>query len=157
MSRVRPWATVTAAVVALLAAAVVTLALTAAPASAFSQWQHDGAIGCASCHSQGTPTDATCQNCHAGYQSYPGDTCWTCHYPGQDTTPYWTTSPTPSPTGSPTATPTESPTATPTPTPTETTSACSQECHLWNSAQKEYTVPIHARRQPAPRVDQRLP
>ncbi len=129
--------TMSAAMVAILLAAIVlALSLSAAPASAFSEWQHDGAIGCASCHSEGTPTDATCVKCHTGYQSYPDETCWSCHYPGQDTTPYWTTSPTP------TASPTGSPTATPTPTPTETTSACSQECHLWNAAQKAYVVPF---------------
>ena len=41
-------------------------------------------------------------------------------------------------TPTPTATPSESSTSTPTPTPTES-SACSQECHLWNSVQKQYT------------------
>ena len=137
MSGLRPWATISAAAVVLFVSAVLALAIAAAPASAFSQWAHDGATGC-SCHAiaGGTPTDATCISCHTGYQSYPGDTCWTCHYPGQDTTPYWTTSPTP------TASPSESSgTATPTPTPTETTSACSQECHLWDSVQKQYDIP----------------
>ena len=151
MKALRRWAAVTAVVVAMLAAVVVALAFAAPPASAFTDWEHDGAMGC-SCHSDGTPTDAACQKCHTtnpadpadttDFESFPGDTCWSCHYPGQDTTPYWTTSPTPTPTESPTATatPTESPT--PTPTPTETTSACSQECHLWNATQKQYTIPF---------------
>ncbi len=145
MSSVRPWATIAAAAVVLFASAVLALALAAAPASAYSQWAHDGATGCV-CHTMagGTPTDATCITCHTGFQSYPGDTCWTCHYPGQKTWPYWTTTPptpTASPSESPTATPSATPTATPTPTPTETTSPCSQECHLYNSVDKQYDVP----------------
>ena len=44
--------------------------------------------------------------------SYPDDTCWTCHYPGQDTSTLSTPG-----------------------------TACSQECHLWNAAQKAYTIP----------------
>jgi hypothetical protein len=111
VSGVRPWATVSAAVVALVAVAVVALAFTATPASAYSQWEHDAAT-CDVCHAQGTPTDATCQGCHTGFQSYPGMTCWSCHAPGQDTSTLSTPS-----------------------------SACSQECHLWNSVQKQYIVP----------------
>ena len=110
MSGVRPWATVMAAV-ALSAVVVVMLALTAAPASAYTQWEHDGAT-CGVCHAQGTPTDATCQACHSGFQSYPGMTCWSCHAPGLDTS-----------------------------TLSSPSSACSQECHLWNSAQKQYITP----------------
>lgn len=135
----RLWAAWAAFTVAVLSAAVLALALTAPPASAFSQWQHDGAIGCESCHSQGTPTDASCTGCHPGFVSYPGETCWSCHYPGQDTTPYWTNSPTP--TATPTETPTATPTETPTPTPTPTSPACSQECHLWDPVQKAYDIP----------------
>ncbi len=113
MRSVRLWATVATVAVVLLAAVVVALAFTASPASAFSNWQHDGAIGCESCHSQGTPTDAVCTGCHAGFQAYPGDTCWSCHAPGQDTS-----------------------------TLSSPSSACTQECHLWNSAQKAYTIPF---------------
>ena len=131
MTSLRRWAALAAVAVALLSAVGLALALTASPASAFSEWQHDGAVGCQSCHGQGTPTDASCTGCHPGFESYPDTTCWSCHYPGQDTTPFRTTSPTP----------TASPTGSPTPTPTETTSACSQECHLWNSVQKAYITP----------------
>jgi hypothetical protein len=52
--------------VAILAAMTAAFALAAAPAHAFSQWQHNGATGCV-CHDAGSPTDAS------------------CHYPGQDT------------------------------------------------------------------------
>ncbi len=133
MTYVRSWASVTGALVMLLAAVLLALALSASPASAFTEWRHNGAAGCV-CHNSGTPTDASCVTCHADFKSYPDETCWSCHYPGQDTRPYWSTSPTP--------TPTESPSVTPTPTPTETASACSQECHLWNSAQKAYVIPF---------------
>ena len=112
MSRMGRWATVAAMAVTLLAAAVLALALSAAPAGAFSQWQHDGAMGCDSCHSGGTPTDAACTSCHPGFISYPDDTCWTCHAPGQDTSTLSTPG-----------------------------TACSQECHLWNAAQKAYIIP----------------
>jgi len=110
VSGARPWAIVTAAAVALLAI-VLAIALSAAPASAYTNWQHGGAGGCL-CHGQGTPTDATCVTCHSGFQSYPGMTCWSCHAPGQDTSALSTPS-----------------------------SACSQECHLWNAAQKQYIIP----------------
>lgn len=103
---------VTATVVVVLAAAALALALAAAPASAFGEWAHDGATGCASCHTQGQVTDASCTGCHAGFESYPDMTCWSCHAPGQDTSTLSTPS-----------------------------SACSQECHLWNSIQKQYIVP----------------
>ncbi len=105
------WATVAAMAVTLLAASVLALALAASPAGAFDQWQHDGATGCV-CHDNGKPTDATCTSCHPGFVSYPDDTCWTCHYPGQDTSTLSTPG-----------------------------TACSQECHLWNAAQKAYTIP----------------
>jgi hypothetical protein len=110
---VRRWAAVAAVAVVLLATVVLALAFSASPASAFSSWQHDGAMGCESCHSQGTPTNATCTGCHSGFQAFPDDTCWTCHAPGQDTSTLSTPS-----------------------------SACSQECHLWNAAQKAYTIPF---------------
>ncbi len=111
VSPVRRLATVTAVAVALLSAVVLALAFTASPASAFTSWAHDGATGCV-CHDLGTPTDATCQACHSGFQSYPGETCWSCHAPGQDTSTLSTPS-----------------------------SACSQECHLWDSTQKQYLIP----------------
>jgi hypothetical protein len=104
----RRWATVAAVAVVVLAAVVAALAFNAPPASAYGAWAHDGAQGC-SCHSQGTPTDATCTSCHTGFQSFPGQTCWSCHAPGQDTGPLSSPS-----------------------------SACSQQCHLWNPAQKQY-------------------
>jgi hypothetical protein len=110
---VRRFAAVAAVAVVLLVAVVLALAFNASPASAFSNWQHDGASTCASCHSQGTPTNATCTGCHAGFQAFPDDTCWNCHAPGQDTSTLSTPS-----------------------------SACSQECHLWNEAQKAYTIPF---------------
>lgn len=94
------------AVAALLVAAV--LAIAPAPADAYSQWAHDGATGCV-CHANGSPTDATCTACHGAFKSFPGETCWSCHAPGQDTSTLSTPS-----------------------------SACSQECHLWNAAQKAY-------------------
>lgn len=113
MRSMRRWATIAAVAAVLLAAVVLALAFTASPASAFSAWQHDGAIGCDACHGQGTPTDATCQNCHTGFKSFPGETCWSCHAPGQDTSTLSTPS-----------------------------SACSQQCHLWNEAQKAYITPF---------------
>jgi hypothetical protein len=98
----------TAVVVVVLAAAALALALTAPPASAFEEWEHDVAV-CEVCHAQGSPADATCTSCHMGFQSYPGMTCWSCHAPGQDTSTL------------------SSPSA-----------ACSQECHLWNAVEKQY-------------------
>ncbi len=130
-------ATVAAIAATLLASVMLALALSASPATAFTAWQHDGATGCV-CHTNGTPTDASCVTCHTGFQSYPDDTCWSCHYPGQDTRPYWTDV---TPTLTPTASPTETATPTPTPTPAETSAPCSRECHLYNSVAKAYTIP----------------
>lgn len=112
MRSVRRWGAVAAVVATLLAAVVLALAFTASSASAFGNWEHDGAIGCAACHSQGTPTDATCTGCHPGFQSYPGETCWSCHAPGMDTSTLSTPS-----------------------------SACAQECHLWDPVEKQYVTP----------------
>lgn len=112
MKSARRWATVAAMAVVLLAAVALAFAITASPASAYSNWAHNGAQGCV-CHDQGKPTDATCTSCHAGFQSYPGDTCWTCHAPGMDTSTLSTPS-----------------------------SACAQECHTWNSVQKQYINPF---------------
>jgi hypothetical protein len=111
VSPVRRLTAVGAVAGVLLVAVVLSLAYSAAPADAYSQWAHDGAQGC-SCHDQGTPTDASCTACHVGFQSYPGETCWSCHAPGQDTSTLSTPS-----------------------------SACSQECHLWDAAQKQYVIP----------------
>jgi hypothetical protein len=102
---------VVAPALVLLAAVMLAVALSASPARAFSSWQHNGATGCV-CHGAGTPTDASCVSCHTGFKSYPAQTCWACHYPGQDTSTLSTPG-----------------------------TACSQECHLWNSAQKSYMVP----------------
>ena len=110
-SQLRKVAPAVAVIVAVLAAVLLAQALSAPPASAFSQWAHDGAQGC-SCHDQGTPTDASCTSCHPGFKSYPGMNCWSCHAPGQDTSTLSTPS-----------------------------SACSQECHLWNETQKQYIIP----------------
>jgi hypothetical protein len=98
----------------LCAGAVAALALCAAPASAFDGWTHDGASTCASCHSGQPLTDATCTTfCHGSrFKSFPGKQCWSCHVPGEDTTPLSTPS-----------------------------SACSQDCHLWNQAVRDYTIP----------------
>jgi predicted CXXCH cytochrome family protein len=100
-----------AALILACAGAALVLAFTAAPADAFNDWAHDGATGC-SCHDAGTPTDATCTACHAGFKSYPGRTCWSCHYHGQDTSTLSTPS-----------------------------SACSQGCHLYKPVDKAYTIP----------------
>ena len=85
--------------------------LGAEPAGAFDAWQHDGARLCV-CHDDGPPTDATCTSCHAGFVSVPDNTCWSCHYPGQDTSSLSSPS-----------------------------SACSQSCHLYSPADKAYTIP----------------
>ena len=84
MRSVRRWALLTAVVVVLVCAGVLALALTPTPASAFQNWAHNGAMGC-SCHEQGTPTNATCEACHAGFQSYPDDTVLVVSCAGQDT------------------------------------------------------------------------
>jgi len=103
-----------AILVLLCAAAAAALALSAAPASAFDGWTHDGASTCASCHNGQPLTDATCTICHGKlYKSFPGKQCWSCHVPGEDTTPLSTPS-----------------------------SACSQGCHLWNQAVRDYTLPF---------------
>ncbi len=103
---------ITVAVVVVIAAAALALAVTAQPASAFATWGHDGATACAACHTEGQPTDASCTGCHGGFKAYPGLTCWSCHYPGQDTSTLSTPG-----------------------------SACSQECHLWDAIQKQYVTP----------------
>jgi len=110
----RLWATAAAVAVALVAAVVLALAFTASPASAYGTWAHDGAPGC-SCHVQGTPTSATCAavGCHAGYEPYPDQECWSCHEPGKSTSSLSTPS-----------------------------SACYQECHTWNAIQKQYIDPF---------------
>jgi hypothetical protein len=102
---------VATALILACAGAALALAFTAAPARAFESWAHDGAAGC-SCHEAGKPTDATCTACHNGFQSYPGRTCWSCHYPGQDTSTLSTPS-----------------------------SACSQGCHLYKPVAKAYIIP----------------
>ena len=99
--------------VALACAGVALVAtLDAEPAGAFDAWQHPGATGCV-CHASasGTPTDAACTACHAGFVSVPGNTCWSCHVPGQATSSLSSPS-----------------------------SACSQGCHLYSPVDKGYTV-----------------
>lgn len=86
MRGMRRWVVVAFAATALaLAAVAAAAALHASPAHAYDAWEHDGATGCM-CHLQGKPTDATCAACHTGFKSLEGYTCWSCHYPGQDTT-----------------------------------------------------------------------
>jgi len=110
----RHTAVVALAFLALMGAcATTTLAISAAPASAFDGWTHDGASTCASCHNGKPLNDATCTKfCHANFKSFPGRQCWSCHVPGGNTTPLSTPS-----------------------------SACSQGCHLWNQAVRDYTIP----------------
>jgi len=110
VTSLRRWARIAALAAVVLIAVVAALAYAASPASAFGSWAHDGATGC-SCHDQGTPTDATCIQCHTGFKSFPGENCWSCHAPGQDTSSLSSPS-----------------------------SACSQECHLWNATAKQYSI-----------------
>jgi hypothetical protein len=89
---VRRWAAVVVFAAALALVGVAAgAALHVSPASAFDAWEHDGTTGCL-CHLQGKPTDASCTSCHVGFKSIKGTTCWTCHYPGQDTSSLSTTS-----------------------------------------------------------------
>jgi hypothetical protein len=103
-----------AAVLLVLACAdaAVALALGAAPARAFDSWAHDGAASCDACHRGGPVTDAVCTTCHNGFLSYPERTCWSCHYPGQDTAPL-----------------------------SSPGSACTQQCHLYRPIDKAYVTP----------------
>jgi hypothetical protein len=95
--------------------AAAALALSAAPASAFDGWVHNGASTCSACHNGQPLNDQTCLTfCHGSrYKSFPGKQCWSCHVPGADATPLSTPS-----------------------------SACSQGCHLWNQAVRDYTIPF---------------
>jgi hypothetical protein len=112
MSVLRQYALFAMWAVALACAGVALVAtLGAEPAGAFDAWQHDGATGCVSCHANGAPTNATCTACHAGFVSVPGNTCWSCHVPGQATSSLSSPS-----------------------------SACSQPCHLYSAFDKVYTV-----------------
>lgn len=104
-------ATVTIVLLVALLGAAAALALSAAPALAFDQWQHDGASTCASCHGAGSPTDAACTTCHFRFTSFPGDTCWSCHAPGTDTS-----------------------------TLSSPSSACLQDCHLYYPPAKDYVI-----------------
>lgn len=91
-------------------AAAGALALAAAPAQAFTAWEHDGATDCSTCHNS-TPTDATCTTCHTSFASFPGQNCWSCHAPGQDTS-----------------------------TLSGSSGDCSQTCHLYSPYYKAYTI-----------------
>jgi len=82
----RRWVVLAVAATALaLAALVASAALHPPLVRAYDGWDHDGATGCL-CHKQGKPTDATCVACHTGFKLMKGYSCWSCHYPGQDTT-----------------------------------------------------------------------
>lgn len=92
MRGLRRWVAVAVAAAALaLMGVAASAALQTSPAGAFEAWEHDGATGCV-CHAQGTPTDASCTSCHAGFKSLGDNTCWSCHYPGQDTSSMSSTS-----------------------------------------------------------------
>jgi hypothetical protein len=75
--------------------ALLLVLLLPAAASAYSSWKHSSASACASCHDNasdfGDVDNLDCtEACHAGFNvPRPGatQTCWTCHAPGQDTTP----------------------------------------------------------------------
>jgi hypothetical protein len=75
----------------LVLAVVALFALTAGPASAYTAYQHGGAV-CANCHTvdiSTPPTNAQCATCHTGFTTAhavgsTASTCWTCHTPGQD-------------------------------------------------------------------------
>ncbi len=96
------------------AGAAIVLATAAPPAHAFSQWAHDGiSPGTCPCHVGGQPTDASCTSCHTGYVSVPGQNCWSCHYPGQDTSSLSSPS-----------------------------SACTAGCHLYSPVTRAYTEPF---------------
>jgi hypothetical protein len=73
-----------ALLVLVCAGAAAGLALSAAPAQAYQEWQHGGAAPCTFCHSNGAPTNATCTQCHLLYKTIGSLTCWACHAPGQD-------------------------------------------------------------------------
>ena len=103
MRGVRLVATAALATALVCVALVMAAAILPAPARAFDDWAHDGATGC-SCHEQGKPTNASCVSCHAGFEAINGQTCWSCHYPGQDTSSYSSTS-----------------------------ADCAQECHLYRT------------------------
>jgi len=72
-------------------AVVAVFALSAGPASAYTGYQHGGAV-CANCHTVSTavpPTNADCATCHTGFTTAHAvagvaSKCWTCHTPGQD-------------------------------------------------------------------------
>ena len=88
MRAVRRWTTVAATAVVLLVVLLSAYGVTAPAALAFGTWAHDGAVVCADCHVGGTgpATDASCTACHgSSFKSFPGRSCWSCHYPGQDT------------------------------------------------------------------------
>jgi hypothetical protein len=115
LSSLRHRAFVTAAALVILcAAATAALALSAAPASAFDGWGHDGAAQCVDCHNGQPLNDQTCTKfCHASFKSFPGRQCWSCHAPGANTSSLSTPS-----------------------------AACSQGCHVWDQAVRAYTVPF---------------
>ncbi|MEI6727325.1 MAG: hypothetical protein WCN81_14030 [Actinomycetes bacterium] len=99
--------------VLLCGGAAAALTLTAAPAAAFDGWGHDGVSQCLDCHNGRPLDDQICTACHAGFKSFPGRQCWSCHVPGEDTAALSTPS-----------------------------AACSRGCHLWDEAVKVYSAPF---------------
>lgn len=116
----------TLALAMILVVAFVVLVLTAAPARAFGPWAHDGIPpefspeSCAWCHTEAPMTESCNQLCHSAFAVTPGaqvagrfdQTCWSCHQPGEDTSPLASPS-----------------------------SACSQDCHLYSPVLKRYDEP----------------
>ncbi|HMK91793.1 MAG TPA: hypothetical protein VK576_02230, partial [Thermoleophilia bacterium] len=72
--------------VVLAVAVLAVTAIAAGPAFAQSDYVHNTATSCGSCHPGGdtgvTPTNAACAACHTGFAARSGDTCWKCHKPG---------------------------------------------------------------------------
>jgi hypothetical protein len=72
-----------------LVAVVAALVILPATVRAYEVYQHGGIDDCETCHENAhtdrTPTSDACSTCHSGYQIVrAGETCWTCHTPGQD-------------------------------------------------------------------------
>ena len=102
---------------------VLALALTASPASAFTEWAARRR------HGLRLPRPGHAHRRHPAPPATPASRATRTRPAGRATLPARTPRRCPRP-----------------------SSACSQECHLWNSVQKQYIIPQHARRQPAPRV-----
>ena len=85
MTSLRRWAALAAVAVALLSAVGLALALTASPASAFTEWQHDGATGCSPVTARARRPTPPAPAATPASRAIPDMTCWSCHAPGQDT------------------------------------------------------------------------